>query len=178
MQDNKVPCTRDHPKYPDLQVAITELLLKDKTTCTPGTLRKTHKQLCDLFQEKSFANQFSSTKKLLKKKLDEQGIKLGDNQHKQSQRATAGSPIYEGGKYKPKYILRYLYLMSHKLYYYQKANQSTVTVKTTKISKTKKISKMKKKLSRTTTTTKKKTISTIFSLESLILKTCQPARQV
>ena len=76
-------------------------------------------------------------KKLLQKKLDEQGINLGDNQYKQSQGETTGSPIYERGKYKPKYILRYLYLLSHKLYYYQKANQLTVTVKTMKISKTK-----------------------------------------
>ena len=62
-------------------------------------------------------------------------------------------------------------VVSHiKLFYYQKANQSAVTAKT-KISRTK-----KKKLSRTTT--KKKTISTTFSRKSLILKICQPARQV
>ena len=64
-------------------------------------------------------------------------------------------------------------VVSHiKLFYYQKANQSAVTAKT-KISRTK-----KKKLSRTTTMTKKKTISTTFSRKSLILKICQPARQV
>lgn len=118
MQDNRVKCTRDHPRYNDLQVAITELLLKDRHNCTPSTLKRTHKELCDLFQEKSFANQVSSTKRVLTKQLEEQNINLGDKQrkqpqHKQPQEATAGSPIYEGGKYKPKYILWYLYLLSH-----------------------------------------------------------------
>ena len=92
----KFKCKRDHEKYPELKNAITDLLLKgDGRSCTPTTLRKQHKDLCDIFEVKSFANQFNSTKNSIKRKLEQNKINLGGGDSRRTKQPFGPGPPYQ-----------------------------------------------------------------------------------